>query len=1050
MNLPCDCCQGPGAAPSPIENRPGLGQLRYRVGTHASFFGAMLARLSSGDYPQLAALRTRAADDPSIALLDAWACVADVLTFYQERIANEGYLRTATERRSVLELARLAGYALRPGVSATVYLAYTLDQNAGAPVVVPAGARANSIPGPGEQMQAFETAEPLEARVAWNALKPRLTEPQTARQIKDDGLYLKGIATRLKPNDPLLIDLADGQGERLLWVATVREDSAQQRTHIALRGEGVQQLVRRFSDLARFGLAADSAPVKRVMRVLGEIAAKDAAPPALALHLDHVALPKLEAELAKAGPQSALQPWLAALTGQLRDWRARMPGQAGARAGMGLALNGSAHTGSGTGGADAPGILGQLVKRLTMVPSLPPPGARQLARDVTAIYGAKSDTLPRLLTQMRPALKQVFYSAWKSLPAQVAQTITVRALRVTAQPFGHNAPLRQTGFDANAVRPTWGEWAIGDPWNMPSVIGATAAAIAPESHAPLLLFLDADYDLAPDSPVVIDKGDGKPIITRAVMTHRSFVGYGLSGKTLRLDLPEKTPWFGDLASEPFATVRGTRVYGGGEALELAERPVADDVAGDRIELGDLYEDLTAGRWLIVAGERSDTDAEGVAASGVMAAELVMLAGVTQQVRRADAPPFDDAGAPAGDAPERVGERIHTYLTLAKPLAYRYKRERVTIYGNVVKASNGDTRAEVLGAGDAGLPLQQFTLKQPPLTYVSAATVSGVASTLEVRVDEVRWREAENLALLGPGERRFVASEDEQGRTSIVFGDGVHGARLPTGVENVKAVYRGGIGKGGNVKPGQISLLGTRPLGVKEVINPIRASGGADRESRDQARANTPLALMALDRLVSVTDYADFSRTFGGVAKADARRMSNGRQRLLHVTVAGVDDGPIDDSSDLYRNLLSALHRYGDPYLPLALAVRERLALVLSARVRIDPEREWDLVEPALRAALLTAFGFERVALAQDLLLAEAVRVAQAVPGVVYADIDVFDTIAEGQVLDGFAKSMAGQLGLRPRIALSGARFEQGRALPAQLAYLSADVPDTLLLQEIAS
>jgi len=40
--------------------------------------------------------------DPSIALLDAWAVVADVLTFYQERISNEGYLRTAQERTSLI------------------------------------------------------------------------------------------------------------------------------------------------------------------------------------------------------------------------------------------------------------------------------------------------------------------------------------------------------------------------------------------------------------------------------------------------------------------------------------------------------------------------------------------------------------------------------------------------------------------------------------------------------------------------------------------------------------------------------------------------------------------------------------------------------------------------------------------------------------------------------------------------------------------------------------------------------------------------------------
>jgi len=50
--------------------------------------------------------------------LDGWATVADVLTFYQERIANESYLRTAIERRSLLELARKIGYELRPGIAA--------------------------------------------------------------------------------------------------------------------------------------------------------------------------------------------------------------------------------------------------------------------------------------------------------------------------------------------------------------------------------------------------------------------------------------------------------------------------------------------------------------------------------------------------------------------------------------------------------------------------------------------------------------------------------------------------------------------------------------------------------------------------------------------------------------------------------------------------------------------------------------------------------------------------------------------------------------------
>ena len=170
----CGCCEGiEVATPAATANRPGLPALTYRVGTHSSFLASMLAGLSRPELPVLATLRTRVPSDPSIALLDAWATVADVLTFYQERIANEGYLRTATERRSILELGRLVGYALRPGVSASVYLAYTLDD--GAQVEIPRGARSQTIPGPGELPQAFETSEPLAARAEWNDLEPRLT-----------------------------------------------------------------------------------------------------------------------------------------------------------------------------------------------------------------------------------------------------------------------------------------------------------------------------------------------------------------------------------------------------------------------------------------------------------------------------------------------------------------------------------------------------------------------------------------------------------------------------------------------------------------------------------------------------------------------------------------------------------------------------------------------------------------------------------------------------------------------------------------------------------
>ena len=200
-----------------------------------------------------------------------------------------------------------------------------------------------------------------------------------------------------------------------------------------------------------------------------------------------------------------------------------------------------------------------------------------------------------------------------------------------------------------------------------------------------------------------------------------------------------------------------------------------------------------------------------------------------------------------------------------------------------------------------------------------------------------------------GDRSYVTRTDDEDETSVIFGDGEHGARLPSGVENVKAVYRNGIGKQGNVAAGQISLLATRPLGVKGVLNPLPATGGAGRESRDQARRNVPLALMALDRLVSVQDYADFGRTFAGIGKTSAAHLSDGRRDLIHLTIAGADDVPISKDSDLYRGLYQALCRYGALQQPVRVALRELMLLVISAGVRLLPDYQWESVAPKIRA-----------------------------------------------------------------------------------------------------
>jgi len=206
----CGCCEGIAAAtPISPDNRPSLPAIVYRPGRFADFRRSQLARLSGSDFPALADLKSRENDDFSIALIDAWSCVCDVLSFYQERNANEAWLGTATERRSLVELGRLIGYRLRPGLAAGADLVFRLDQPPqGDPPVpvaaIPLGSRVQSIPGDGETAQTFETVEAIEARVAWNDLQPRQARP-TPPANGHKAAWLAGVATGLKVGDAVLI-----------------------------------------------------------------------------------------------------------------------------------------------------------------------------------------------------------------------------------------------------------------------------------------------------------------------------------------------------------------------------------------------------------------------------------------------------------------------------------------------------------------------------------------------------------------------------------------------------------------------------------------------------------------------------------------------------------------------------------------------------------------------------------------------------------------------------------------------------------------------------
>ena len=294
---------------------------------------------------------------------------------------------------------------------------------------------------------------------------------------------------------------------------------------------------------------------------------------------------------------------------------------------------------------------------------------------------------------------------------------------------------------------------------------------------------------------------------------------------------------------------------------------------------------------------------------------------------------------------RQPHALGAMLTITPPLPAPLERDTVVVHANVALATHGETVLQILGAGDASKSFQRFELKRMPLTYRSAASETGADSELSVRVDDVEWAERPTLFGAAPAERAYTLSTDEQGKTSVVFGDGVRGARLPSGVNNVRASHRQGIGRAGNVGADKLTQLTTRPLGLKSVSNPVAAQGGTDPEPADQARRTMPLGTRTLGRAVSLLDYEDFAIAFTGIAKAQAQVLQLPVGPTIAITVAGQDGAALSPANPVWNNLLLALKGSGDPHVNVVLLSYQASSFRLGLKVKRDPAYE---IEAAAR------------------------------------------------------------------------------------------------------
>lgn len=332
----------------------------------------------------------------------------------------------------------------------------------------------------------------------------------------------------------------------------------------------------------------------------------------------------------------------------------------------------------------------------------------------------------------------------------------------------------------------------------------------------------------------------------------------------------------------------------------------------------------------------------------------------------------------------------TTLTFEAPLEQVYDRTTMTVYGNVVDVTQGQTvTGEILGGGDASAPFQSFTLARAPLTRVADPT-GRINDSLEIRVDDIVWTPIRSLADAGPSERRYMLSIDTFGRGRVTFGDGVHGARLPTGENNVTARYRVGAGSGGDTPAQSLTKPPSQIAGISAVANPLATTGGVGAVLPAPRRRLIPNSTLDLDRIVTLDDVYTFATGYADVAKADLAWLPPhllGAPMTAVLSVAGPGGEAPDPEAPSLTSLRNAVAAAARPDCDIQLLPYDPTPFNLTCTVWFDPGADATAVIGAAGAALKRRYGFSGQGFGQAVRASEVQRLLQNLDGVRRASVD---------------------------------------------------------------
>lgn len=329
----------------------------------------------------------------------------------------------------------------------------------------------------------------------------------------------------------------------------------------------------------------------------------------------------------------------------------------------------------------------------------------------------------------------------------------------------------------------------------------------------------------------------------------------------------------------------------------------------------------------------------------------------------------------------------SYIDLKTAISNAFTKYGLKIWGNVVAITQGKTINEtVLGSGRGEVFYQSFEIPQAPLTYQRQGR-EGIQGAIDLRVNDLPWCQKSDFLYSKTEDRHFIIETDYAGKSRIVFGDGLNGACLPTGKDNVKASFRIGQGTEGNIGAKILKKPTSKPPFLKEVYNFDKTTGGSDPDTEEELKDKIPVEHLTFDRAVSLSDYADLSLAYEGIGKAKAGWRWINNQKVVYLAIAG-EEG--EDPSGILQDLRDHLDACRDINQPLLVTPVIDVPIGITMDVVVLPDYDPDKVKDEILTVLgidltsdgsLAFFNFKRLNIGNSIHIKDIYRVVEQVIGV---------------------------------------------------------------------